>query len=345
MERLAVLFWLLYQGLDLTTEKRLPLEEREGTESKYNLSVEFALYRKILQHTYTTPEEYLQRRINFENSLKRHTFLNIPPKEHTNSSARYGVNQFSYLSTRQFRELYLHAQHETVPRYYARRLNQGSHVGRELPARFDWRDEGKVGPVQNQGACGGCWAFSIVGAMESVRAKNGRPLEELSVQQVIDCSYRDQGCDGGSTVRALGWLKETQEKLVKKSDYPYKGTSGICHYFDQSEDGVSVNNFEAYDFSEEEELMKQWLVDYGPLVVTVDAVSWQDYLGGVIQHHCSSHYANHAVQITGYDTTGDVPYWIVRNSWGTSWGIDGYVHIRIGSNLCGIADTVAAVFV
>ncbi|KAG5270525.1 hypothetical protein AALO_G00193660 [Alosa alosa] len=339
-----ILFLFLYQRVDFTAGND-QLSESEGTETKHNSSFYLNLLSKRFQHTYASLEEYTQVRLNFENSLKRHTFLNTKPREASNSSARYGVNQFSHLSPHQFRDLYLRAKAEVVPPFNISSLNHSSHVARELPARFDWRDEGKVGPVQNQGTCGGCWAFSIVGATESVRAKDGHPLEELSVQQVIDCSYKDQGCDGGSPVRALAWLKETQEKLVKKLDYPYKGESGLCHFFAQSHSGVAVNGFKAQDLSDEEDLMKQWLVDYGPLVVTVDAMSWQDYLGGVIQHHCSSRSANHAVQVTGYDTTGDVPYWIVRNSWGTSWGVDGYVHIRIGGNLCGIADTVAAVFV
>ncbi|KAF6093186.1 cathepsin O [Phyllostomus discolor] len=77
----------------------------------------------------------------------------------------------------------------------------------------------------------------------------------------------------------------------------------------------------------------------------VDAVSWQDYLGGIIQHHCSSGEANHAVIITGFDKTGSTPYWIVRNSWGSSWGVDGYAHVKMGGNICGIADSVSAVFV
>ncbi|MED6265182.1 hypothetical protein AMECASPLE_018228 [Ameca splendens] len=86
------------------------------------------------------------------------------------------------------------------------------------------------------------------------------------------------------------------------------------------------------------------LVQFGPLAAIVDAVSWQDYLGGIIQHHCSSQWSNHAVLVVGYDTTGDLPYWIVQNSWGTTWGDQGYVYIKIGSNICGIADSVAAVF-
>ncbi|XP_041075580.1 cathepsin O isoform X2 [Polyodon spathula] len=139
--------------------------------------------------------------------------------------------------------------------------------------------------------------------------------------------------------------QSTQEKIVKTSEYPFKALTGVCHFFPKSAFGVSIKGYEAYDFSGQEEKMMEKLVQWGPLVVTVDAVSWQDYLGGVIQHHCSSQEANHAVLITGFDRTGEVPYWIVRNSWGTSWGNEGYVYIEIGGNICGIADSVSAAFV
>ncbi|XP_026109757.1 cathepsin O-like isoform X2 [Carassius auratus] len=139
--------------------------------------------------------------------------------------------------------------------------------------------------------------------------------------------------------------ESTKLKLVKEADYPFEDKAGICQYFPQSHAGVAVRNYSAYDFSGHEEVMMSVLVESGPLVVIVDAISWQDYLGGIIQHHCSSHNANHAVLMTGYDTTGEVPYWIVRNSWGTSWGDDGYAYIKIGNDMCGIADNVAAVLV
>lgn len=143
----------------------------------------------------------------------------------------------------------------------------------------------------------------------------------------------------------LSILFQTKLKLVNEAEYPFKDMAGICQYFPQSHTGVAVRNYSAYDFSGQEEVMKSVLAESGPLVVIVDAISWQDYLGGIIQHHCSSHNANHAVLITGYDTTGEVPYWIVRNSWGTSWGDNGYAYIKIGNDMCGIADNVAAVFV
>ncbi|XP_073676934.1 cathepsin O isoform X2 [Garra rufa] len=271
---------------------------------------------KTFQRVHENNEHY-QRRINFQNSLKRQAFLNSALKK-SNHSAHYGINQFSDLSPQQFKERYLTAQSETAQKFDPSR--SGIQVRMNYPPRFDWRDQGVVGPVRNQESCGGCWAFSVVEAIETVAAKDGGKLQQLSVQQ-------------------------TKLKLVKEAEYPFKDVAGICQYFPESHAGVAVRNYSAYDFSGQEEMMMSVLVESGPLVVIVDAISWQDYLGGIIQHHCSSHNANHAVLITGYDTTGEVPYWIVRNSWGTSWGDNGYAYIKIGNNMCGIADNVAAVFV
>ncbi|XP_043564745.1 cathepsin O isoform X2 [Chiloscyllium plagiosum] len=139
--------------------------------------------------------------------------------------------------------------------------------------------------------------------------------------------------------------QSSKAKLVKESEYPFSAKTGMCHYFSKSTFGVAIKDYKAYNFRYNEDIMMEKLLEWGPLVVVVDAVSWQDYLGGIIQHHCSQGKSNHAVVITGYDTTGDIPYWIVRNSWGTKWGIDGYVYIKMGRNICGIADSVAVAFV
>ncbi|XP_018086728.1 cathepsin O isoform X2 [Xenopus laevis] len=133
----------------------------------------------------------------------------------------------------------------------------------------------------------------------------------------------------------------TKTKLVRASEYNFKAQTGFCHYFPKTDFGVSINGYKTQDFSGGEESMMKKLIHLGPLVVIVNAISWQDYLGGIIQHHCSSGTPNHAVLVTGYDKTGDTPYWIVKNSWGTSWGADGYVFIKMGGNICGIADFVA----
>lgn len=262
---------------------------------------------------------------------------------HDNSSAIYGINQFSYLFPEEFKAIYLRSKSSRLPRY--RTEVQTSIPNVSLPSRFDWRDKHVVTQVRNQQTCGGCWAFSVVGAVESAYAIKGKPLEDLSVQQVIDCSYNNYGCQGGSTLSALNWLNKTQVRLVRDSEYPFKAQNGLCHYFSDSQSGFSIKGYSAYDFSDQEDEMAKALLTFGPLVVVVDAVSWQDYLGGIIQHHCSSGEANHAVLITGFDKIGNTPYWIVRNSWGSSWGVDGYAHVKMGGNICGIADSVSAVFV
>ncbi|XP_020849731.1 cathepsin O isoform X1 [Phascolarctos cinereus] len=277
-----------------------------------------------------------------EESLRRHIYLNSIPSS-DNTSAIYGINQFSHLFPEEFKAIYLRSKSSELPLYNKEVKMPTTHV--PLPVRFDWRDKHVVTKVRNQQMCGGCWAFSVVGGIESAYAIKGESLEDLSVQQVIDCSYNNFGCSGGSTVNALNWLNKTQVRLVKDSEYSFKAQTGLCHYFSGSHAGVSIKGYSSYDFSDKEDEMAKVLLAYGPLAVIVDAVSWQDYLGGIIQHHCSSGEANHAVLITGFDKTGSTPYWIVRNSWGTSWGVDGYAFVKMGANICGIADSVSAVFV
>ncbi|XP_071976870.1 cathepsin O isoform X2 [Engystomops pustulosus] len=269
-------------------------------------------------------------------SLERQSFLNSITQDA--GSAHYGITQFSDLSVEEFTNIYLRSNPYNDQDNYVpyEKVDEGN----PLPLRFDWRDKNLVTGVKNQLDCGACWAFSIVGAIESAYAIKGNVLEDLSVQQVIDCSYLDKGCDGGSTDSALKWLNQSHTKLVKYSKYPFKARTGICHYFPLTDYGVLIKGYKAFDLSGVEEKMMNLLIRFGPLAVIVDALSWQDYLGGIIQHHCSSGHSNHAVLVVGFDTTGNTPYWIVKNSWGTSWGIDGYVHVKMGKNICGIADFV-----
>ncbi|KAF7668537.1 hypothetical protein LDENG_00006050 [Lucifuga dentata] len=302
-------------------------------ETKFNVS-DFGLFTEKFARTYEDGEECNLRHRYFQDAVKRHVYLNSFPA--ALYSAKYGINQFSDLSPSEFKDLYLRASADRAPLYSGPKPEG-------LPAKFDWRDKAVMAPVQNQQACGSCWAFSVVEAMQAVHAIAGGQLEELSVQQVLDCCFQNQGCNGGSTVQALNWLKQSRVKLVPQSEYPYKAITGICHFFSQSHDGVALKDFVAYDYSGREEAMMSRLVQQGPLAVIVDAISWQDYLGGIIQFHCSSQQANHAVLVVGYDTTGEIPYWIVQNTWGTTWGNEGYVYIKIGGNICGIADCVASV--
>ncbi|XP_006867996.1 PREDICTED: cathepsin O [Chrysochloris asiatica] len=178
-------------------------------------------------------------------SLNRHRYLNSA-FSNENSTASYGLNQFSYLFPEEFKAIYLRSKSSRYPRYPADVHFSISSVS--LPVRFDWRDKHVVTQVRNQQKCGGCWAFSVVGAVESACAIKGKPLEDLSVQQVIDCSYSNHGCNGGSTLNALNWLNKTQVKLVKDSEYPFKAQTELCQYFSASHSGFSIKGYSAYDF-------------------------------------------------------------------------------------------------
>ncbi|CAN9514610.1 unnamed protein product [Ophioblennius macclurei] len=297
--------------------------------------VDFESFTRKFHRQYEDEEERARGFFCFKNATKRHVFLNSFSSEP--QSAKYGINQFSDLSQEEFRDVYLRAVFCPAP------LFSGPTTPKP-PAKLDWRDKAVVAPVQDQEACGSCWAFSVVGAVQSVHAMGGSPLQQLSVQQLVDCSSQNEGCNGGSPAAALRWLTQTKLKLATQSEYPYRARTESCRFFSPSHGIVAVKNFTTHDFSGQEDAMMAQLLQYGPLVVIVDAVSWQDYLGGIIQHHCSSRHSNHAVLLVGYDTTGKIPYWIVQNSWGAAWGNQGYVYIRMGGNVCGIADSVAAVF-
>ncbi|XP_037088275.1 cathepsin O-like [Pollicipes pollicipes] len=208
-----------------------------------------------------------------------------------------------------------------------------------LPARVDWRDRGVVTPVRNQADCGACWAFSTVEVLETMHALKTGNLTQLSVQQVIDCSSNNLGCTGGDVCWALDWM--SANGIVPELRYPLTLRDDACR-LQSSASGVLLRTYHCDSMVGNEEGMLRLLATRGPIAVGADATSWQDYVGGVIRFNCEGE-LNHAVQIVGYDTTGPVPYYIVRNSWGADFGLDGYLHVAVGSDLCGLSEEVGSI--
>uniref|UniRef100_A0A6P7F924 Cathepsin O-like n=1 Tax=Diabrotica virgifera virgifera TaxID=50390 RepID=A0A6P7F924_DIAVI len=170
---------------------------------------------------------------------------------------------------------------------------------------------------------------------------------KLSVQQMVDCSEFNYGCDGGDICSLLNWLTSFNVKILPEKIYPLTWETQNCKLLYDDEDGVQLKDFGCDSFENEETIMLYLLANLGPLAVSINAQSWQHYIGGVIQYHCDGNMLelNHAVQIVGYDLTAPVPYYIVKNSWGTDFGDEGYLYIAIGNNICGLAHEVASVIV
>jgi C1A family cysteine protease len=225
-----------------------------------------------------------------------------------------------------------------------------------VPASVDWRAKGAVTKVKDQGSCGSCWAFSATEEIESAVFMAIGKLPTLSTQQIISCDKVDQGCNGGDTVTAYKYV-EKAGGLDTASDYPDRshlsGRTGHCTW--DKEKAAKVSGFtyatKPCDSGackhQDEDALAAALVAKGPVSICVNAggSGWQNYKRGVYSKRCSgaSSELDHCVQLVGYDKSGAKPYWIVRNSWNTDWGIEGYMHLEMGKNLCGVADEATIV--
>jgi len=210
-----------------------------------------------------------------------------------------------------------------------------------VPDAIDWRQKGVVAPVKDQKQCGSCWAFSATGALESAHAIKVGKLTELSEQNLVDCSgsFGNMGCDGGMPSWALEYVKYNNGQDTETA-YPYTGQDGSCQ-FSLSSVGATVQ--EVINITQgDEKAMKEALGTFGPLSVAFDVTNdLMNYKEGVYtSDECSSDpmHVNHAVLAVGYDSKASTPYWIIKNSWGTDFGVKGFFNIKMNENMCGIAN-------
>ncbi|XP_071702870.1 senescence-specific cysteine protease SAG39-like [Rutidosis leptorrhynchoides] len=279
-------------------------------------------------------EKELRSKIFQENVRYIQSFNNDMSKTY-----KLAVNEFADLKNEEFtsaRNRFL--AHECSPSNSAFMYENVT----AIPSSMDWRKKGAVTPIKDQGQCGCCWAFSAVEAMEGITQLKTGKLMSLSEQELVDCdtSGVDQGCEGGLMDNAFKFII-SNKGLTTESNYPYKGVDGTCNSNEESNNVATITGYENVPANSESALLKA--VASQPVSVAIDASGsdFQFYSSGVFTGECGTE-LDHGVTAVGYGTSADgIKYWLVKNSWGTSWGQEGYIMMQrdvdAKEGICGIA--------
>ncbi|GAB2303198.1 hypothetical protein Dimus_037195 [Dionaea muscipula] len=258
-----------------------------------------------------------------------------------NKGYTLGLNAFSDLTNEEFRASH-NGYKRPLKKQASSNLRPSPFNFTDVPATVDWTAAGAVTPVKDQGQCGCCWAFSAVAAIEGMSYIKNGALPDCSEQQIVDCDTggNDAGCNGGTPDGAFEYVR-SYGGIESEDAYPYTGSQGSCNAA-ANPIIASITGFQDVPANNEEAL--QQAVASQPVSVAIDASdpSFQSYSSGIYSGPCSTN-LDHAVTVVGYgtDPNSGNPYWIVKNSWGTSWGQQGYIWMQMGLNppygVCGIA--------
>jgi cathepsin F len=283
---------------------------------------------------YTKLDEYQTRFTIFKSNMAWAEELN----QLEQGTATYGASPYADLSRDEFRAKYLGlvaTPSNDLPVAEDLPLDN-------VPASVDWRQKGAVTEVKNQQQCGSCWSFSTSGNVEGQWFLAGHELVSLSEQQMVDCDKVDQGCNGGLPSDAYQYLIKAGGSMLEK-DYPYTAEDGTCH-FDASKVVAKISNWTAV--STDETQIAAYTAAHGPLSIGINAGPMQMYTGGISNPlFCNPKSLDHGVLIVGYGTESGKDYWIIKNSWGASWGEEGYYRIIRGKGKCGLNTMVTSALV
>ncbi|XP_043577532.1 procathepsin L-like [Chiloscyllium plagiosum] len=286
---------------------------------------------------------------NLEHAMGKHTFT-------------VGMNQFGDLTFNEFRQLLSASSINEAEKMSSKVFTAQQNI--QLPSTVDWRPKGYVTSVKDQGQCGSCWAFSATGVLEGqVFNKTGK-LISLSEQYLMDCSRAvgNAGCNGGSVLAGFLFIKE--KGITSEQSYPYTAKvtlllsgnswksfgsqfSLTCFWFqdgnctfNQSDIVATCKGAQRIPSGSEVDLAAA-VATVGPISAGIDAEhrSFMLYKSGIFyEPRCSTTKLDHGILVVGYGTENQKPFWIVKNSWGASWGNRGYVHMaKDMDNNCGIA--------
>ncbi|OMJ95411.1 hypothetical protein SteCoe_1172 [Stentor coeruleus] len=281
---------------------------------------EFELFIKQHGKVYQDEVEYESRFRIFRDNLAYIRVFNSLNKDWT-----LGVNYMADLTGEEFKSMFTghHGQPPFEPV--------------SIPNEVDWTTQGAVTPVKNQGQCASGWAFSTTGSVESAWFLAGHTLVSLSEQQLISCttSYGNNGCNGGLMDYAFKYI--IANGITSEANYPYIARPGTCNNSLASQIVAKISSY--IDVTADKSVALKTAIAQQPVSVFVetDISYWPYYSGGTMSSNCGTN-VNHGVLAVGYNLGASPPYYKVKNSWGSSWGMGGYIQIAItsGKGVCGI---------
>jgi len=289
-----------------------------------------------MQHVATYARQHLDIQ-DFEARLANfavaHNFINATNEEGNSWVA--GHNQFSDFHAAEYKQMlgYVRGAADVRDVVMLDATN--------APASVNWVDAGAVTPVKDQGQCGSCWAFSSTGAMEGAHFLASGELLSFSEQQLVDCAYvkyGNYGCSGGLQDNAYKYYAQYSPML--ESDYSYTGTKGSCAYDASKATTVAVTKGTHVAANDKDQMKAALAISPLAVAIEADKMVFQTYKSGVLDSTKCGTSLDHAVLAVGYGTEDGQDYWLVKNSWNTTWGDNGYIKLAVvdGEGICGVQE-------
>lgn len=255
------------------------------------------------------------------------------------SSYKMGVNQFTDYTKAEFESMMGLRTQQQAP-FAAKQLEAKTTGLFNVNGEIDWRS--KMTPVKNQASCGSCWAFSAMASLEFEVAKATGKIVDLSEQQLVDCSgsYGNNGCNGGLMSNAFEYLAANGGACLQ-TDYPggYTAKDGKCQ---QCPPTIKVTGYKSVPTTPEGhlEILQERVIS---VALAASSQAFQFYKSGVVDN-CTDRSINHGVALVGYGTESGTDYWLLRNSWGASWGDAGFIKLAYKGTQCGLTTSRFDVF-
>jgi len=294
--------------------------------------IKFQSFMGKFERKYSNVRELVDRFEIFKDNLHY-----IEGENSKNYKFTLGITKFADLTHEEFK-LYNRLSLEGP---FSSPCDKYKFLDEDTPSSLDWRSKNAVTSVKDQGQCGSCWSFSATGAMEGAWAIKNNDLESLSEQELVDCSgkYGNHACNGGLMDSAFEYVIEN-DGICSESQYPYHASKGEC---DTSCKKV-VTMSSCVDVTPNNQVHLKEAVSMGPVSIAIEADKrvFQMYTSGVLTDESCGTKLDHGVLIVGYGEESGTPYWLVKNSWSTSWGDNGYIKIERSDSendpgVCGIA--------